>query len=78
MKTTLCMLVVVGLAGSMAMGTDLNVAVQTMDGLSSVMVQPGDPVDYKIVGQLSDTGNLGLALFGFVLSFVGGDLVLAD
>ncbi len=78
MKTMLCVLVAVGLAGSMAFGADLDVAVQTMDGLSSVTVGPGDPVDYRIVGQLSDTGNLGLALFGFDLSFDGGDLLQAD
>jgi hypothetical protein len=78
MKTMLCMLLAIGLVGSTALATDLDVSVLSAAGESTVTVGPGATVDYKIVGQLSDVGNLGLALFGCDLSFDGGDLAQAD
>ncbi|MGD2109663.1 MAG: hypothetical protein PVI86_09755 [Phycisphaerae bacterium] len=78
MKKTLCMLVAFGLVGSAAMAVDLNVAVQTPTGDPIASVEGGEAVDYQVVGVLSDTNNLGLALFGFDLAFDGGDLAQAD
>ena len=78
MKTMLCMMMAVGLAVSVASGADLSVAVQTSEGASSVVVSGGETVQYQVVGQLGGTASMGLALFGFDLSFDGGDLLQAD
>ncbi|GMU35987.1 MAG: hypothetical protein KJ057_00825 [Phycisphaerae bacterium] len=65
------------IAGS-AGATDLNVSATDLSGNSSITVQPGATVNYKVTGALSDTLNEGLALFGLDLDFEGGALAQAD
>jgi len=74
MKRLLAVATALALCGSMAMATDLNISVQTAAGDPSTNVAPGAPVQYRVVGVLSDTLNEGLALFGFDLVFDGGVL----
>ena len=79
MKQAVILALAVALTGSTVSATDLNVTVREVDsGLSSIEVGPGVTVNYEVIGVLGDTGNLGLALFGFDLSFDGGDLAQAD
>ncbi|MFQ5461177.1 MAG: hypothetical protein ACE5E5_00970 [Phycisphaerae bacterium] len=77
MKRFLVSILAAGLTATAAVGADLNVSVES-GGLNAVTVAPGDTVDYAIVGELSDNLNEGLALFGFDLSFDGGDLAQAS
>ncbi|MGB2987940.1 MAG: hypothetical protein WBE26_18885, partial [Phycisphaerae bacterium] len=79
MKKMVGLVVAVVLTGSAAWATDLDLSVQNAaDGSNYVVVDSGATVNYQIVGLLSDTDNLGLALFGFDLVFDGGDLPQAD
>ena len=66
------------LGASMAMATDIDLAVQDDMGAAMVTVAPGATVNYQIVGTLTDTVNEGLALFLVDLSFDGGDLMAAN
>ena len=66
------------LGASMAMATDVDLAVQDDMGAAMVTVSPGATVNYQIVGTLTDNANEGLALFGLDLMFDGGDLMAAD
>ncbi|MBI4719294.1 MAG: hypothetical protein HY763_15975 [Planctomycetes bacterium] len=54
-----------------ASAAELNVSVTDAAGNSVTQVQPGATVNYKVTGQLSDTSNEGLALFGFDLELTG-------
>jgi hypothetical protein len=56
--------------------TDLNLTAES-GGQTSVVVTPGALVNYAIVGELSDAGSLGLAMFTFDLEFTGGPLAQA-
>lgn len=71
----------VALCGSVlalsASASDFNVTVSS-NGTSAVTVQPGDPVPYSIVGELSDNASQGLAMFAIDLAFDGGDLDQAN
>ncbi len=76
MKRFLVLALAVALCGSTAFATDINVWVVS-DGNNEITVNPGDPVTYTVMGELTDSTNEGLALIGFTLSFDGGDLAQA-
>jgi len=78
MKKLLGVMLVLGLVATTAQATNLNVSVQTAAGASSINVGPGETVNYRVTGILSDDLNEGLALVGFNLVFDGGDLAQAD
>ncbi len=79
MKRFAALALVAGLTATTALASDLNLTVREAGtGLSVVNAAPGATVNYEVVGTLSDNANLGLALFGFTLSFDGGDLTAAD
>jgi hypothetical protein len=74
-------LVVFGVAAvaTSSFAANLNLTVrEATSGLSNISVAPGAVVEYEVVGQLSDTNNGGLALWGADLDFDGGDLTAAD
>jgi hypothetical protein len=57
--------------------TNINLRVKSM-GRSTIVVNPGATVHYRVMGELSDDANQGLALIGFDLDFEGGPLPQAD
>lgn len=57
--------------------SDLNLKAQSQ-GSSSVTVGPGAQVPYRVLGELSDSGSQGLAMFTFDLAFTGGPLAQAS
>ena len=59
-----------------ALASDLNLDI-TSGGQHVVTVAPGTPVPWTVVGELSDTNNQGLAMFGFDMHFSGGALTPA-
>jgi len=61
---------------SLASATGLNLSVQA-GGSNTVVVGPGEHVNYSVVGELSDHASLGLAMFSFDLSYSGGALAQA-
>lgn len=69
----LTLLAVGALCASSAIASDLDLSVES-GGSNSIVVGPGDTVNYSVVGELSDANSLGLALFVFDASFDGGDL----
>ncbi len=69
--------VLFGLLSAGASATDLNLRVES-GGQNSVVVGPGEPVAYQVVGELSDSLSDGLALFVFDLAFDGGSLAPAS
>ena len=75
------MVLAAGLFTSAAMATNINISVQQPNGTNAITVHPGDTVNYKIIGTLSDNVNDGLALIGLSLDFdlasPGGDLAPA-
>ncbi|MBU0719077.1 MAG: hypothetical protein KJ749_12570 [Planctomycetes bacterium] len=63
--------------GSAALATNLNVTVVGVGPgceSSSITVEPGCEFGYRVIGELSDGVNEGLALAGFDLEFDGGNL----
>jgi len=60
-----------------ALATDLNLSAQSA-GQSSIVVTPGAPVSYAIVGELSDASSKGLAMVCFDLAYSGGSLSQAN
>ncbi|MHC4696270.1 MAG: hypothetical protein ACYTFA_05975 [Planctomycetota bacterium] len=66
MKRILVLTLAVGFFASAALGANLNVRVLSGSD-SEITVAPGDTVNYRVVGQLSDAGNQGVALVGFTL-----------
>jgi hypothetical protein len=56
--------------------TDLNLRAES-GGQSVVVATPGSQVSYSIVGELSDTASMGLAMVTFDLAFSGGPLTQA-
>ena len=61
------------LCGSTAMATtNINLSVQGPNGEPEVNVAPGGIVSYRVVAELSDNLNEGLALVGFSLDYTGG------
>lgn len=78
MKRMLSAVLALAFMGANLHATDLNLSVQSSDGLSEISVTAGATVNYKITGVLSDDLNEGLALFGLDLVFDGGDLIQAD
>ena len=61
------------LCGSTAMATtNINLRVQGPNGEPEVRVAPGGIVSYRVVAELSDNLNEGLALIGFSLDYTGG------
>ena len=60
------------LCGSTAMATNVNLRVQGPNGEPTVNVAPGGIVSYRVVAELSDNLNEGLALVGFSLDYTGG------
>lgn len=72
MKSLLCAGVPLLLASSLS-ASDIDLTVQSA-GLSSISVNPGQLVVYKVRGELTDQQNEGLAGFTFDLSFDGGPL----
>jgi hypothetical protein len=77
MRKSLGVTVVVAFATASAWGANLNLTVRS-GGSSSIQVSPGANVDYEVAGTLSDTNNLGIALWGADLDFDGGDLNAAN
>ena len=77
MQKVLVMGLAVAFAGTAAMATDINFSVQVA-GENHVNVEPGEVVNYEVVGWLGDAANEGLALVGFDLVFSGDDLAAAD
>ncbi len=75
MRTSILLLAALFFAPSVHAG-DLSLAVHSA-GVSSVTVAAGDSVSYRVVGELSDAQNEGLALFCFDLDFSGGPLAPA-
>jgi hypothetical protein len=72
MRTTYGLFAIAALAlAGPALASDLNIAVQTDTGASSITVPGGATVNYQIVGTLSDTLNDGLALWGADLGMTG-------
>jgi hypothetical protein len=57
--------------------TSINLSIKSM-GQSTVTVRPGVTIRYRVIGELSDDNNEGLALIGFDLHFEGGPLQQAD
>jgi hypothetical protein len=60
------------------MATNINISVQQTNGTNAITVGPGDTVNYKIVGVLTDDLNEGLALVGLSLDFTGGPLAAGN
>jgi hypothetical protein len=60
------------LCGSTAMATNINLRVQGPNGEPTVNVAPGGTVSYRVVAELTDNLNEGLALIGFSLDYTGG------
>ena len=56
--------------------TDLNLRAES-GGQAAVVATPGAQVSYSIVGELSDTSSMGLAMVSFDLAFSGGSLTQA-
>ncbi len=71
-------IVAAGLFCATAMATNINISVQQPNGTNAITVHPGDTVNYKIVGELSNDPNEGLALIGLSLDFDLADLTPAD
>jgi hypothetical protein len=69
--------ILVGLAAAPARATDLHLKLQSA-GQSTVTVGPGQVVSYDLVGELSDLGTQGLAMFRCDLDFSGGNLSQAS
>ncbi len=80
MKNMLLFVLVTCLSGSAALAgvpTQLNLRVERVSDQSSAFdVEPGDTVDYQVIGSLSDANNEGIALFIFDASYSCGDLDL--
>ncbi|MGK0216689.1 MAG: hypothetical protein ACI9HE_000161 [Planctomycetota bacterium] len=60
-----------------ASASDLNLTVSS-NGQSVISVSAGDMIPYAVVGELSDAGTQGLAMFAFDLAFDGGALNQAN
>ncbi len=58
------------------LASDLDVSVES-SGQNLVVVAPGSPVPYQVVGELTDGANEGLAMFRLDLAFDGGPLAQA-
>ncbi|HEX5012221.1 MAG TPA: hypothetical protein VFY71_17675 [Planctomycetota bacterium] len=71
------LLFLLSLCPAAAAATDLNLSAQS-GGQNKVVVTPGSPVSYAVVGELSNGASLGLAMVSFDLSFSGGSLTQAD
>lgn len=70
MRRLLVLSLAVAFGGSAAFATDLNVSVLGQQGeewLSEITVTEGTVVNYKVIGELSNDPNMGLALVGFDL-----------
>lgn len=79
MKKPILTAIAVGLSASAAMGSNINISVQQTSGSNAIGPIPaGTVVPYKVVGQLSDNVNEGLALIGLSLDFTGGPLTAAN
>jgi hypothetical protein len=72
--TALAAMLLLWAAPQAAVATALNVRVEAPDGAAEVTVEPGDPVPYRLVGELSDSATRGLALFVLDLELPGGTL----
>lgn len=68
---------VTGLLSAPALATDLHLTLQSA-GQSTITVGPGQTVNYDLVGELSDLGTQGLAMFRCDLDFSGGSLAQAS
>lgn len=56
-----------------ANASDLNLTVSS-NGQSVINASAGDAIPYAVIGELSDSGTQGLAMFAFDLAFDGGSL----
>jgi len=74
MKRNLLSVVVVGLAAMSVQASNVNVAVQGPNGESEVFVGANGTVSYRVVANLTDGTNEGLALIGLSLNYTGGDI----
>ncbi len=73
MKRLLGIALAVAFSATVVSAADLNVTLQS-GGVSAVEVAPGAIVDYEVIGELTDAGNGGLALWSCDIAFTGGDL----
>jgi hypothetical protein len=75
MKTTLALLLTAVVSTSVLAAPSLDLTVRRDDGSSTIVVAPGETINFEIHGMLSsDTDNEGLALFGLDLTNSGGPL----
>jgi len=74
MRGLLSFVATVALCSSTVMATNIKIDVQGPNGEPLVAVAPGGTVNYRIVGELSNDANLGLALIGLSLDFTGGNI----
>ncbi len=75
MKTTLSLLLTAAVTTSAMAAPSLDLTVRRDDGSSSIVVAPGETINFEVFGVLSsDTDNEGLALFGLDLTNDGGPL----
>jgi len=74
MKRVALTMFAAGLTASAALGATIKIDVQGPNGESKVTVAPGETVNYRVLGELSNDPNLGLALIGLSLDFTGGDI----
>ena len=78
MKTLrLSMMIVLLVGTAWATAADLDISIES-GGKSAVVVPPGFAVRYRIIGELTDSFNEGLAMVSVDLTFDGGDLEPAD
>jgi hypothetical protein len=78
MRRVVLAMIAAGLTASAAMATNINISVQQSNGTNAITVAPGDTVDYKVIGTLTDDVNEGLALIGLNLDFTGGPMTPAN
>ena len=72
MKRNVVSFLVVALAAVGVQASNINVSVQGPNGESEVFVAPNGTVNYRIVANLSDATNEGLALIGLSLHYTEG------
>jgi len=78
-KAAVTVLIAVVCSWSLAYATDVAMVVQAQGfELSAITVGPGCGIDYRVVAELSDAENQGLAEIAFDLEFSGGPLVPGD
>lgn len=74
MKRVFAVAAIVGMIAVSVQASNINIAVQGPAGEPTVNVQPNTSVQYRIVADLTDTNNEGLALIGLSMNYTGGDI----